>query len=344
MKSCIVLMVAVAGTLAAQSTPSVIGNGWGLDHVIVALSNPEVVKDVFGAKLGFTPLVGTKFPADGLEQATIALPPAYIEFMCPYQEPTTNARPLASLVRKKVESGGGLVAYKVDVSPAEQAADAMRHLGLRVSLPPSPKRRTADGTEAPGAWQPVDIAHEDQAAQPLGVPGGAAVEFLEYRANSDHLKPERFQRALERAEREVPDARRVAGELHANTARKLLSVWIAVPNIADAVRQAGRFGFAAGGERHFKALGEKGQEVQCGQGTLIFFAPVHQNSPLAALVKKQGLGPFGISVEVGDLKTAQRIIQQGTHSKFGMQRTGKRMSFVVPVELAAGTFIEFVQQ
>jgi Glyoxalase-like domain len=263
MKNWFVLLVAVAGTLTAQCTPSVIGDGWGLDHVIVGLPNLEAVKDVFEARLGFTPLIGTKFPADGLEQATIALPPAYVELFWPYQELTTNARPLAGLVRKKVESGGGPVAYKLDVSPAEQAADAIRRLGLRVTLPPSPMRRTADGKEAPGTWQSVEIAHEDQAAKPLGVPGGVGVDFLEYRANSDHLKPERFQRALERAEREVPDTRRVAGELHANTARKLLSVWIAVPSVAEAVRQAERFAFVAGAERQIKALGEKGQEVQC---------------------------------------------------------------------------------
>jgi hypothetical protein len=264
--------------------------------------------------------------------------------MWPYQKPATNARPIAGLIRKKVESGGGPVAYNLDVSPAEQAADAMRRLGLRVNLPTSPTVRTPDGKEAPGAWQFIDIESQDQAGQPVGVPGGVGVGFLEYRANSDHLKPERFQRALERAEREVPDARRVAGELHANTARKLLSVWIAVPSVAEAVKQAGRFGFAAGGERRFKELGEKGQEVQCGQGTLIFFEPVHQNSPLAVLVRKQGLGPFGISVAVADLKTAQRIVQQGTQAKFGIQYTGSRASFIVPAGLAAGTFIEFVQQ
>ena len=121
-------------------------------------------------------------------------------------------------------------------------------------------------------------------------------------------------------------------------------MWVAVPSVTEAVRQAGQFGFTAGGERRIKALGEKGREVQCGQGTLVFFEATHQNSPLAALIAKQGLGPFGISVEVADLKTAQRIVQQGTHAKFGIQHTGKRMSFIVPAQLASGTFIEFVQQ
>jgi len=47
---------------------------------------------------------------------------------------------------------------------------------------------------------------------------------------------------------------------------------------------------------------------------------------------------------VADLKTAQRIVQQGTHAKFGIQQLGKQASFIVPAELAGGTFIEFVQE
>ena len=45
-----------------------------------------------------------------------------------------------------------------------------------------------------------------------------------------------------------------------------------------------------------------------------------------------------------DLKTAQRAAQEGTNATFGIQRTGTQMSFIVPAELAAGTFVEFVQQ
>jgi hypothetical protein len=52
----------------------------------------------------------------------------------------------------------------------------------------------------------------------------------------------------------------------------------------------------------------------------------------------------GISVEVADLNTAQRIVKQGTHVKFGIQHLGRRKSFIVPAEIAAGTFIEFVQE
>jgi hypothetical protein len=170
------------------------------------------------------------------------------------------------------------------------------------------------------------------------------VGFVEYQNQPDRLKPERFQRALERAQREFPDSRRSAGEIHANTARKLRSVWVAVPSVAEAVRQAARFGFAAGTDSRFRALGEIGQEVQCGQGTIVFFEPAHPNSPLAALVKKQGHGPFGVSIGVADLRTAQRVVQEGTHARYHIQHNGSRTSFIVPAALAAGTVIEFVQQ
>lgn len=339
MKVCVAFLLTFAATLAAQSPPPVIGTGWGLDHVIVALRGSEVVKQVFEARLGFSALRGTKFPSLGLENAIIPLPPQpYIELMWVYQEPAPGARPLAALVRRKIAMGGGPVAYNLDVSTAEQAADAMRQLGLRVNLPPSPTTRTPDGKETPGQWQFVDIDPRDQAAQPLGVPGGPGVGFIEYPNNSDD-----FQGALDLANREVPDPRRSPKEIHANTARSLLSVWVAVPNAAEAVKQATRFGFAAAGERRVKALGETGYEVQCGLGTIVFFAPAHPHSPLTSLVKQQGLGPFGISVGVADLKKAQQIVQQGTHATFEVQRAGSRTSFIVPSELAAGTVIEFVQ-
>ncbi len=342
MKTCFALFLISVPALTAQSDPSVIGSGWGLDHIIIALPNPGAVKEVFAAKLGFTPFGGNKFPSQGLDQAIVALPPAYVELLWPYQKPVDADS--SDAVVKKAEAGGGPASYNVDVSPVDQAADAMRRFGLRVTLPPSRTTRTPDGKEAPGNWQFIGIDPQDRAAAILGVPGGAGVGFLEYGNNSDKLKPERFQTMRERAEREIPDPRRLAGEIHANTARKLLSVWVAVPNIEKAVAQAGRFGFREGGQSYFKAVGENGQEVQCGQGTIVFFEPTKQKSPFAAFVKKEGLGPFGISVSVADLKTAQRVVQEGTHSKFGIQRSGTHMSFVVPSELAAGTFVEFVQQ
>jgi hypothetical protein len=259
-----------------------------------------------------------------------------------YQKPADDSG--SSTVHKKIEAGGGPASYNIDVFPIEQALDGIERLGSTVTLPKSPPTRTPDGKEQPPVGQFLRIDPKDQAAHPLGVPGGAGVGFLEYRDNPDGARAERFQTLREQIERELPDPRRPAGEIHPNTARKLLSVWVAVPNVEEAVQQSARFGFASRGVRSVKELGEKGHEVQCGQGTIVFFQPLNQKGSLSSLVTKKGFGPFGLSVAVADLKVAQQIVQQGTTMKFPIQQSDNRKSFVVPEELAAGSFIEFVQQ
>jgi hypothetical protein len=167
---------------------------------------------------------------------------------------------------------------------------------------------------------------QDAAKQPSGIPGAEDVGFLEYATQIGSSSPNptgarSFDTFLGRAHA-IPDERRAAGEINANTARTLRSVWVAVPNATDAARQAERLGFARLGQRDVKEIGEKGEEVQCGRGTIVFFEAAHANTPLAAYVKQHGLGLFGISVEVADLKTAQRIVQEGTHKQFKIQRSG----------------------
>lgn len=127
-----------------------------------------VVKGIFESKLGFTPFPGNKLADEGLDQATIELPPAYIELLWPYREPAADARPIARTVRKSVESGGGLFSYNIDVSPVEQAVDAMRKVGLRVMVKPSRATDTVDGKEVPACRFAV-IDPQDMAAQLVGV-------------------------------------------------------------------------------------------------------------------------------------------------------------------------------
>jgi hypothetical protein len=87
-----------------------------------------------------------------------------------------------------------------------------------------------------------------------------------------------------------------------------------------------------------------GREVQCGAGTIVFFGPPSHNSSLARLLGRHGFGAFGISIEVADLGTAQKVIEEATHRKFVIQHSGSAISFVVPAEAAAGTYFEFIQQ
>jgi len=342
MRICAALWLFVAATaVAVNESPTVVGNGWGLDHVIIAVSNSEIANRTYAGKLGFTPFVGNKFVSEGLDQAIIELPPAhYLELLWPYREPAPDARPIATTVRKVLETGGGITAYNIDVSPVEQAVDAMRKLQLHVVVEPSRATDTVDGKEVP-AWRFARVDPQDLLLQPRGVPGGKAVGFIEYRVNV--LNPASFKKLQARAEKEVPDPRRLSGEIHANSARKIRAVWVAVPSVEEAVKQSARFGFVPRAKRKSETIGEDGQEVQCGQGIVVFFEATHPGSSLAAYVKQHGLGPFGISIEVADIKTAQRVVEDGTQTRFKLERIGEERSFVVPEEIAGGLYIEFVQ-
>jgi hypothetical protein len=66
------------------------------------------------------------------------------------------------------------------------------------------------------------------------------------------------------------DPRRPSGEAHANTARRIKSVWVAVTSASDAVRHSQVFGFPELGERKSALLRAKGREVKCGEGSIVF--------------------------------------------------------------------------
>jgi hypothetical protein len=338
----IFVLLSTAEAFAFQSHPSIIGDGIGLDHIMIGLPGSSQAPDIFGKALGFSVLPGNTFPEESLQQAVIELPPAYVELLWLYRKP--EGPPRVKTVRDAIEAGGGIAGINVNVSPVEAAADLMRRLGMKVSLPPSVTTRDASGKEQPGAWQFILPEAETEAQFPKGVPGGSGVGFLEYRNNASHRDPARFETFRTRIEHEVPDSRRVPGQLHANTARKLQSVLVSVPNVADAVRQSERLGFTAGEERYVRDLGEKGREVQCGLGTFVFFEAADPKSALGAYVKQKGLGPFGFSVSVENLKTAQRVVEQGTNRRFAIRKSPSHSSFMVPAAFAGGTFVEFVQE
>jgi hypothetical protein len=237
----------------------------------------------------------------------------------------------------------GALHYNVNVSPIEDAANFMRRLGLKVTLPPS-LTTLRDGKQQPGAWQFLDLNYENSKSEPPpGIPGSRSVGLLEYQNNDEPLA-ERSQRALELIDREVQDSRRTRGELHANTARKLKSVWVAVSSLSDAVKQSQLLGFEPGRERQLAALGARGQEIQCGSGTIVFWEAIENTGRLSKFMKDWGVGPFGFSVEVGDLNRAHEIVEKGTGNQLPLEKVDGRQSFIVPGDNAAGVWIEFVEK
>ncbi len=342
--------LSIFGAVYAQKQP-LLGNGWGLDHTTVMQRSAGEARKVFGSRLGFSVRPGTKFPARGLENGIINLPPGYLELMWVYDSAKSESSARESglgavfeaATRRLQEQGGLVQAYNIDVSPIDQAADFLRGRGMKVSLPPS-QTILQDGKEQPGQWQFLRISYEDpKSAPPPGIPGGQGVGFLEYRNNEEHLNADRVRQFRESIARDLPDSRRRPGDLHANTANKFESMWVAVSSVEEAVKQSEALGFAPGRDRKSAELGARGREVQCGQGTIVFWAPDKKGGPLSAMLQRGELGPFGVSFGVEDLNRARAIVEQGTGRKLRIQ-DGDRKRFVVPAEGAGGIWVEFVQE
>ncbi len=336
------IALAAAGAIAkAEVRPSIIGNGWGLDHFMTVLADPESVKSTYVTKLGFTVFPGAKRP-DGYENAVIILGPAYIELLSFYDRDKAKASGDAHVKElfDKAVQGGGPVGYNVNVSPVDRAAATLRERGMEVSLPLS-QVILRDGKEVRGGWQFLNIAKTGKTTPSPGVPGGDAVGFLEYRDNQRKMAPKYSDDFRARAEREFPDPRRRAGEIHPNTARWMRSVWVAVESVSDAVKQSEIFGFAGAAARENKSLGARGREVECGRGTIVFWEAAKPGTPLSGLIKSRGLGAFGVSIDVVDLKLARRIAEKGIGKKLPMDVASPRKNFVVPGELTGGVWIEF---
>jgi len=93
-----------------------------------------------------------------------------------------------------------------------------------------------------------------------------------------------------------------------------------------------------------KDLGERAARSSAELGPSVFSKRRTPGGALSAYVEQKGLGPFGFSVSVADLKTAQRVVEQGTNRKFATRKLASRSSFMVPAAFIGGTSIEFVQQ
>jgi catechol 2,3-dioxygenase-like lactoylglutathione lyase family enzyme len=287
------------------------GGGWGLDHVEIAVTDPKTARDMYSTNLGFT-LTPAVAERPGVQHFMIGLWPTFIEFLWFGGAGETEPGPYTRRLRGSVDAGGGILQYAIYASPIQGAVDALRMRGLEVRVP-QPTVLIVDGKEMAFQFMFATEARNSP-------PRGDGVVFQEYHA-------------------EQPPS-----ENHANTAQRLLPVWVAVPDAAAAERESRRFGFKPLAVRKSSLLGARGREVECGKGTITFWEPSSQNGPLGALLQQKGPGPFGFSVGVASLQKAHQLAEQGAHRKLPLESLGGRKSFVVPKELTGGLWVEFVQQ
>ncbi len=129
---------------------------------------------------------------------------------------------------------------------------------------------------------------------------------------------------------------------HPNTARKIDTLWLVVPDLDAAIAFYDGLGLAVG-PRHQKVryLGARGAMVRLHNATLALLEP---DGPglVADFVASRGEGILGASVEVAHLGVAHHLAEQGTGQALPVFRYQGRSRFLVPASLTHGFLLEMV--
>ncbi len=333
-------LLAAAQCALADDEKAILGTGWGLDHIEIAVSSDEAARETYFGNLGFTVSAAAN-AAPGVQHSAIFFGPPYVEFIWlgGAGEPDLKSPPGLQL-RRSLNQGGGIFQYNIDVSEVETVRDRLAGSGMKVQLQPSTRMR--DGKEEPAPWRFLTVTDDrNGAAPPRGVPGGDAVGIIEYRNNSSADRLERMRKNL--LADLTKDPRRASNEDHANTARSLHSVLVAVPDVASAVKECASFGLAAAGNTRSTALGAVGQQVACGQGFIEFWQPASRKGPLSSMLSQKGPGPFGFSVKVANLERAHHIMEEGLKTKLAIESYSSKKGFTVSGGLTGGVWVGFLQ-
>ena len=313
----------LTATRRLRAENSVVGSGSGLDHVAVVGPKLGDLEQCYRDRLGFSLAAGSRFPT-GVENAVVPFEdsPAYLELLSFYR-PADRSDLAAAHLEDQLGVGGGPAFFAINCSPIEGAAGMLREHGFSLI---GPKGRTIlrDGKEVPAPYQIIRI--DEDLIGPK-----ASVAFIEYQNNASRLGPERVKRTRERLQRP-------SGELHANTARRLRAVWVAVHSLNHATEVVRQLGFTAGTDRQSRGLAAAGREFTCGDGAIVLWEARGEGA-LSSVLKQRGEGPFGVAVEVADLDVARRTIERNT--KLQPEWVAVQ-NLLLPPEVCGGAWVDFV--
>jgi catechol 2,3-dioxygenase-like lactoylglutathione lyase family enzyme len=306
-----------ADTVRAPA-PSLLGQGWGVDHVGVAVRDLAQAQHDY-ERLGFKFGTVGHFP-DGVSNAAVSLQNnSYLELLG--STPGGPGSDIADYVKKHE----GAMFLGIDVSSAKAAADYLRARNFAVWGPlPGSVMKEGETTPPPPQWYTVGPSGKPAAGKKgITVP----IFWIEY------LSTER------------PQKRRAAGLMdHPNTALGIHAVWFAVHDAEAQLRTLRDAGFEVGDPRKVKVLRARGREVKAGQGVLLLLGSSEKNGLLTRLLSDHDEDIIGLSIEVADLGKARQLAESGTAGKLKTYKGSYGTSFLLPPEVTHGIWLEMFQR
>jgi len=329
--------------VSAQTTPAsapntnnvqtpvqtVLGQGWGVDHVGVAVRDLAQAEHDY-EKLGFK-VTGRKHLPDGvLDSHAYLQKNSYLELVSTNGSTSIKPGTNASVIAEFTKKGERAMFLGINVSSAAAAADYLTAHGFEVTRPfPGSSMEEGETTLPPPMW--YSVAPNDMPALKKGVI--LPVFFIEY------------------VSAEWREKRRAAGDMnHPNTAMGIHAVWFAVHDTEAQLGALRVAGFESGEAREMKSLGAHGWEVKAGQGVLLLLQPSDNNGVISKYLSDQtnwidgyDEGVIGVSIEVADLSKARQLAESGTGRKLETYNGFYGKSFLLPPEVTHGVWIEMSQ-
>ncbi len=326
---CMILLLRAVSLVNAQEPP-VLGQGRGVDEVIIVVRDLDAAQDVYGNILGFRLLPpkgsayrlpsglkisGAYFAENQLELRAIDDP-----------EKAVENRPEYVNFLEQHEGARSLV---LAVSSLDATASLLRARGFEIS---EPIPGVFDGTTI---WRIVTFTNSVLPGLPLvgQRPTGPGVRpddqwllrvatlwFAEYVDYQEH-QPQ-----------------------HPNTARGIKSVWIGVRDLVTATKAYESVGLRSGQRRSLPQLEASGREIEAGRGVILLLEPRSEDGKVASFLADRGEGIMGVSIEVRDLSTARKLIERNTGQKFMPYEGPYGSSILIPAQIAHGLWIEMFQK
>jgi catechol 2,3-dioxygenase-like lactoylglutathione lyase family enzyme len=318
--SLLLLAVPLSAQTASVPSQTLIGQGWGIDHVGVGVRDLAQTQHDY-EQLGFKVGKGGHFPG-GISNSSVSFQNnSYLELLT-----FTGGTPVgwASEVADFLKKHEGAMFLGIDVSSAKAAADYLRAHDFDVEGPtPGSIMKEGETTPPPPMWYDVSTADKPAANKKQFSLPFFLVEYL----------------TAERREK-----RRAEGLMdHPNTAMGIHAAWFAVHDTEAQLGALRDAGLEAGESRDAKFLSAHGREVKAGQGMLLLLESSDKNGPVTKYLSAHDEGIIGLSVEVADLGKARQLAESGTGRKLETYKGFYGTSFLLPPEVTHGVWIEMFQ-
>ncbi len=297
-----------------------LGEGRGIDHIMVVVRDLNATTATFRKLLGFNAERWGKFP-DGIENAGMHFRNrSYLELLGIYDREKAAQTEEAKFLQRNE----GATGVALHVSSADSAANFLRGRGFDVAGPdvfPPPREES----QQPQPWMWRTVSFKKRTGP------GAIVFLIEY---NEQARENRQKEDLQKYE---------AARVHPNTAEKIQSVWITVKDLDAAVKAYESIGLSAGRRVNLPQLEARGHEVVAGNGVVLLLQANTPKSKVTSFLARRGEGIMGVSIKVAALNRARNILETNIKQKFTPYVGAYGKSILIPAEVTRGVWVELFQ-